>query len=576
MDNRTYLKRFFTYYKPYKRVFFLDLLCALLIAIIELLYPVVTRYLLQDIIPNGKIKALVIILSALAGLYLLRTLLDFVVLYWGHVMGVYMESDMRKDLFKHMQRLPFKFYDKNRTGDLMSRVVNDLNEVSELAHHGPEDLFISVVMMVGSFIFLVRIEWRLAVLIFCIIFPIILWFTITKRKGMAKAWSNVRGKMSEINSSLENSIAGIRVARAFTNEKFESKRFKESNQAFRGAKKGAYKSMATYHVGIYFLISLVNVVVLIIGGIMVSDGTIDIPDLIAFMLFIALAVQPIKMITNFTQQYEKGMAGFRRFCNIIDQEKDIADVDNAIELKNPKGNLSLKNVNFSYDNENHILKNINLDVKAGTTVAIVGPTGAGKTTLCNLIPRFYEIQEGSITIDGMDIKSLTQESLRKSVGFVQQDVFLFTGTVRENILYGNPYATREEIIEAAKQAEIHDFIKTLNKGYDTWIGEKGILLSGGQKQRLSIARAFLKNPPILILDEATSALDNQTERKIQKALETLSVGRTTLIIAHRLSTVQHADKIIVLTQEGIEDQGTHNELFERDGLYQDLYNSQFV
>ncbi len=576
MNNRQYLKRFFTYYKPYKKIFFLDLLCALLIAIIELRYPAVARDLLQDTIPNGNIKMLVITLLSLAGLYLIRTLLDFVVLYWGHVMGVYMESDMRKDLFKHMQKLPFKFYDKNRTGDLMSRVVNDLNEVSELAHHGPEDIFISVVMMVGSFIFLVRIEWRLAVLIFCVIFPVILWFTITRRKGMAKSWSNVRGKMSEINSSLENSIAGIRVARAFTNEKFESKRFKQSNNAFRGAKKGAYKTMSIYHVGIYFLISLVNVVVLLVGGILVSKGNMDIPDLVAFMLYINLAVQPIKMITNFTQQYEKGMAGFRRFCDVLDQEKDVADSDDAIELKNPKGDLTLDNVAFSYDDENHILKNINMTVKAGTTVAIVGPTGAGKTTLCNLIPRFYEIQQGLITLDGYDIKSLTQESLRKSVGFVQQDVFLFTGTVKENILYGNPEASDEEVTKAAKLAEIDDFIKTLDKGYDTWIGEKGILLSGGQKQRLSIARAFLKNPPILILDEATSALDNQTERKIQKALEALSIGRTTLVIAHRLSTVKHADKIVVLTPEGIEDQGTHDELFERDGLYQDLYNSQFV
>lgn len=576
MKNRKILKRFSSYYKPYKALFFIDLLCALLIASIDLLYPTVTRYLLQEIIPAGKIRQLFIILLALAGFYLLRTLLDFFVLYWGHVMGVYIESDMRRDLFKHMQKLPFKFYDNNRTGDLMSRVVNDLNEISELAHHGPEDIFMSVIMMVGSFVLLVRIEWRLSILIFCIIFPIILWFTITKRNGMTKAFSKVRGKMSAINSSLENSIAGIRVARAFTNEKLENRRFNKSNRAFKGAKKEAYKNMATYHAGIYFLISLVNIIVLCAGGVLISSGSIDIPDLVAFMLYINLAVQPIKMITNFTQQYEKGMAGFRRFSNLLDEEQVTEDSRDATVLINPKGEISLNNVAFSYDNETHILKDVDLTVNAGTTVAVVGPTGSGKTTLCNLIPRFYEIQQGVISIDGIDIKKLTQESLRKSVGFVQQDVFLFTGTIRENILYGNPDASDRDIIEAAKNAEIDEFIHTLDKGYDTWIGEKGVLLSGGQKQRLSIARAFLKNPPILILDEATSALDNQTERKIQKALDTLCIGRTTLVIAHRLSTVQHADKIVVLTADGIEDQGTHNELFKRDGLYRELYNSQFV
>lgn len=576
MRSRDYLREFFNYYKPYKRIFFIDLLCALVIAFIDLLYPAVTRYILQETIPNRDITTLIIILSGLALLYLVRTLLDFVLLYWGHVMGVYMESDMRRDLFKHMQRLPFKFYDRNRTGDLMSRVVNDLNEVTELAHHGPEDIFLSLVMMLGSFIYLVRIEWRLSVLIFCIIFPTILWFTITKRKGMAKAWSRVRGKMSEINSSLENSIAGIRVARAFTNEKFENRRFQKSNSAFRVAKKSAYRQMAIYHTGIFFFISMINIIVLIIGGVMVAKDTITIPDLVAFMLYINVAVQPIRMITNFTQQYEKGMAGFRRFSNILHEEHDITDSPDAIELNSVKGDISLSDVSFSYDDENHILKNITMDVKAGNTVAIVGPTGAGKSTLCNLIPRFYEIDSGVITVDGHNIHNITQESLRRSVGFVQQDVFLFTGTIRENILYGNPDATDEEIREAAKRAEIDDFIQGLESGYDTWIGEKGILLSGGQKQRLSIARAFLKNPPILILDEATSALDNQTERKIQKALEELSRGRTTLVIAHRLSTVQHADKIVVLTTDGIEDEGTHLELYERDGLYRELYNSQFV
>ncbi|QEN06343.1 ABC transporter ATP-binding protein [Thiospirochaeta perfilievii] len=570
------LKRFTNYYKPHKRIFFIDLFCALSIAIIDLLYPAFTRTILQDILPEGNLNSLFTLLALLLGLYIIRCFLDFVVLYWGHIMGVYMESDMRRDLFNHLQKLPFKFYDNNRTGELMSRVVNDLNEVSELAHHGPEDIFLSVVMLLGSFIYLVQVEWHLAVLIFCIMIPLILWFTITRRSSLGKSWATVRVKMGEINSSLENSIAGIRVARAFTNELFEKLRFNKSNNDFRGAKRGAYKSMAHFHVGVTFLMTLLNIVVLAVGGYMVFKESIDIPDLLAFMLYINLVIEPIKRFTGFTQQYEKGMAGFRRFCDIMDQEPDIIDRDDAIELINPKGNIELNNVTFSYDDENHILSDINLHIPSGKTVAIVGPTGAGKTTLCHLIPRFYEVNSGCVNIDGIDIRDTTLSSLRKSVGFVQQDVFLFTGTIKENILYGRPDATDSEIKEAALKAEIDDFITSLDNGYDTWIGEKGILLSGGQKQRLAIARAFLKNPPILILDEATSALDNQTERKIQKALEELSRGRTTLVIAHRLSTVRHADKIVVLTTDGIEDQGTHDELFDRDGLYRNLYNSQFV
>ncbi len=576
MINREILSKFIHYYKPYKKIFFIDLICALLIASIDLFYPALTRYILRDVLPVGNVEKLMFLLLGLLLLYLFQMFLTYVVAFWGHIMGVYMESDMRRDLFNHLQNLPFRFYDNNRTGDLMSRIVNDLNEVSELAHHGPEDLFISFIMMVGSFIYLVRIEWHLTVLIFCIMVPLIMWFSITKRKGMGNAWKEVRVSMGEINSNLENSIAGIRVARAFTNEHFEKQRFNKSNWLFRGAKRGAYKSMAKFHVGVTFLTATLNVVVLALGGILVTKGSIDIPDLLAFMLYINLVVHPIKMFTGFTQQYEKGMAGFSRFCLMMNEKPDIEDSESAFELKNPLGHIELTDVTFSYDDETHILSGINLDVPAGKTVAIVGPTGAGKTTLCQIIPRFYEINSGSIAVDGYDIKDLTLASLRKAVGFVQQDVFLFTGTIRENILYGRPDATEDELIDAAKRAEIDDFISTLENGYDTWVGEKGILLSGGQKQRIAIARAFLKNPPILILDEATSALDNQTEGKIQKALEELSRGRTTLVIAHRLSTVKHADKIVVLTADGIEDQGTHNELFERDGLYRELYNSQFV
>ncbi|MGL1893181.1 MAG: ABC transporter ATP-binding protein/permease [Spirochaetaceae bacterium] len=576
MVKKTVLNRFIQYYIPHKKIFFIDITCALFIALIELTYPAATRYILQNVLPESNMPKLFIILGILLFLYIILAGLTFVVNYWGHIMGVYMESDMRRDLFTHMQKLPFKFYDNNRTGELMSRVVNDLNEVSELSHHGPEDIFLSVIMLVGSFIYLVQVEWHLAVIIFCFMIPTILWFTITRRKSLSKSWSKVREKMGEINSSLENSIAGIRVARAFTNEKQEKAKFKESNYKFRGAKRGAYKAMSLYQTGVTFLMTLLNVIVLAVGGVMVSKGTIDIPDLLAFMLYIGLVTHPIKMFTGFTQQYQKGMAGFKRFCEIIDVEPDIIDSEGAVKLKKAKGDIILENISFSYDDENHILKNISLEVTAGQTVAIVGPTGAGKTTLCHLIPRFYELGTGKITVDGISIKDITLESLRKSVGLVQQDVFLFTGTVKDNILYGKPDATNDELIDAAKRAEIDEFVMSLENGYDTWIGEKGILLSGGQKQRIAIARAFLKNPPILILDEATSALDNQTERKIQKALEELSRGRTSLVIAHRLSTVVHADKIVVLTSEGIEDQGTHEELFERDGLYKNLYNSQFI
>lgn len=576
MKTREAIKRFVCYYKPHKKIFILDIFCALMIAVIELIYPAATRYILQKVLPQEDIPRLLGILILLACLYILLSILTYIVNFWGHIMGVYMESDMRRDLFNHMQKLPFRFYDNNRTGELMSRVVNDLNDVSELAHHGPEDIFLSVIMLLGSFLYLVKVQWILAIIIFGVMVPLILWFTITRRSSLSKSWSKVRAKMGEINSSLENSIAGIRVARAFTNEKFEKLRFKNSNNKFRGAKRGAYNSMALYQTGITFLMSLLNIVVLAVGGIMVSNNKMDIPDLLAFMLYINLVTHPIKKFTGFTQQFEKGMAGFKRFCQMMDEKPDITDSPNAHTLEKISGNIELKDVTFSYDDGNHILSKINLTVPAGKTVAIVGPTGAGKTTLCHLIPRFYEADSGVIKVDNHNIKDITLKSLRESVGFVQQDVFLFTGTIKDNILYGKPDATINELEIAAKKAEIDDFINSLSNGYDTWIGEKGILLSGGQKQRIAIARAFLKNPPILILDEATSALDNKTERRIQKALEKLSKGRTSLVIAHRLSTIRHADKIIVLTSDGIEDQGSHDELFERDGLYRELYNSQFI
>ena len=576
VNKKHSVKRFIPYYKPYKALFFTDLFCAVLIAGIELAFPMMTRHVLQTVIPEGTAGRLISILATMFVLYVLMAGLNWFVTYWGHIIGVRMEADMRGDLFSHMQTLPFSFYDNNRTGILMSRVVNDLNDVAEVAHHGPEDIFLSVLMMCGSFALLIGIEWHLAVLIFGILVPFILWFSITRRTALSRTFRKLRERIGEINALLENSISGIRVARAFTNEEFEKSKFHRSNSHFREAKTDAYRAMADYHTAVSFFLSILNVSVLAAGAWFIRLGLMDVADLLAFMLYINLVGQPIRMFTNFTQQFERAMAGFNRFCEIMDEEPDIRDRPDARELSGVRGDISLKGVTFSYDDKNHILKDVDLDIKAGQTVALVGPTGAGKTTLCHLIPRFYEPQKGRVSIDGHSVEDLTLESLRRNVGLVQQDVFLFTGTIRDNISYGRPGATDEEIQEAAERAEIHDFIESLPDGYDSWIGEKGILLSGGQKQRLAIARAFLKNPPILILDEATSALDNHTEARIQKALEELSKGRTSLIIAHRLSTVRHADKIVVLTTEGIEEEGTHGELYGKDGLYRRLYDSQFT
>ncbi len=569
------VKRFIPYYGPYRALFFTDLTCAVFIAGIELSYPMLTRHILQTVIPEGTGGRLVFMLALMLGLYVIMAGLNWFVTYWGHIIGVRMEADMRRDLFAHMQLLPFSFYDNNRTGILMSRVVNDLNDISEVAHHGPEDIFLSFLMMSGSFVLLLGIEWHLAILIFGVMVPFILWFSVTRRAALARTFRKLRERIGEINALLENSISGIRVARAFTNEWYEKKKFDGSNGDFRNAKTDAYRAMADYHTAIGFFLSLLNVAALAAGAWFIRLNLMDIADLLAFMLYINLVAQPIRMFTNFTQQFEQAMAGFNRFCEIMDEDPDIRNAPDALVLNGVRGEICLKDVTFGYDGESTVLRGVSLKIEPGQTVALVGPTGAGKTTLCHLIPRFYEPREGTITLDGHPVESLTLESLRRNVGLVQQDVFLFTGTIRDNISYGRPDASDDEIRTAAIRAEIHDFIDSLPEGYDSWIGEKGILLSGGQKQRLAIARAFLKNPPILLLDEATSALDNHTESRIQKALDELSRGRTSLVIAHRLSTVRHADKILVLTGEGIVEEGTHGELYERDGLYRKLYDSQF-
>ncbi len=569
------VKRFISYYKPHKKLFFIDMFFALLISIADLIFPLFTRNMINNIIPEGRMDLLVKWTLIMVVLFFFRFVSFYIVSYWGHVLGVRMEHDMRRDVFTHLQTLPFSYYDNTKTGHIMSRIVNDLRDIAELAHHGPEDLFISMVMLVGSFVILIRIEWRLTLIIFAFI-PVMIGFVILKRKKMSNSFREVRKKIANVNSQLENSISGARVAKSFTNEEYEIAKFNEGNQEFSTARKGAYKVMAEFAAGMGIMSNILNLMVISIGGYFVYLEMIDLGDLFSFTLYVNFFMQPIRRLTNFAQQFQDGMTGFERFAEVMDIKTDIEDAVDAVEMTDVRGKIEFKDVSFSYNNdEGTVLRNLNITIDPGRTVALVGPSGAGKTTLCHLIPRFYEIEEGAILLDGVDIRDIKIDNLRKNIGLVQQDVFLFTGTIKENILYGDIDASDEEVIEAAKNASIHDFILTLPNGYDTYVGEKGVRLSGGQKQRISIARLFLKNPPILILDEATSALDNQTEILIQASLEKLSTNRTSLVIAHRLSTIKNADEIIVLTADGVEERGRHKDLLEQGGLYAELYESQF-
>ncbi|KPU27645.1 thiamine ABC transporter permease [Caloranaerobacter sp. TR13] len=569
------IKKFISYYKPHMKLFILDMVCAFFVAVLDLVFPMITRQIINDIIPNGKIRTLYIFTIVLVVLYIFRAVFNYIVDYWGHVVGTRMEHDMRRDLFAHLQTLDISYFDNTKTGQIMSRIVNDLNEISELAHHGPEDLFLSIIMLIGSFIILMTIDWRLTLIVFIFV-PAMIWFAITKRKKMTESFRNVRKKIANVNAQLENSISGIRVAKSFANEEYEMQKFSIGNREFKESREFAFKSLAEFFTGINFLSNMLNVVVVSVGGIFVYKKIINTGDLVAYLLYVNFFMQPIRRLTQFTQQYQTGMTGFERFMEILSIEPNIVDKEGVIELNNVKGKIELKNISFSYnDKKNKVLSDINLTIEAGKTLALVGPSGAGKTTLCHLIPRFYEVDSGEILLDGINIKDISIKSLRRNIGLVQQNIFLFTGTIKENILYGRPDASFEEVVEAAKNANIHDFIMSLPNGYDTYIGEKGIKLSGGQKQRISIARVFLKNPPILILDEATSALDNETEIIIQQALERLSKDRTTIVIAHRLSTVKNADEIVVLTDKGIQERGKHEELIKKDGLYARLYKAQF-
>ena len=568
------LKKFMSYYKPYLKLFIFDLSCAFLIASIDLAFPLITRQFINDIIPNGKLRIFYIFIIAMLMLAVIRAILNYIIDYWGHMVGTRMERDMRRDFFEHLQTLSFDYFDNIKTGHLMSRIVNDLREISELSHHGPEDLFISLVMLIGSFIILTIIDWRLTLIIYSFL-PLLIWYASLKRKKMTSAFRTVRKRIANVNAQLENSISGIRVAKSFTNEEYEIEKFNEGNREFNNSREFAYKVMAEFFAGIFFLSNILNIITLSVGGFFVYRGHINIGDLVAYLLYINFFLQPIRKLTHFTQQFQDGMTGFERFVEIMKVKPSIVDKEDAVTLKEIKGKIEFNNVAFKYSENKFVLSNINLTIMPGETMALVGPSGGGKTTLCQLIPRYYEVNDGEILIDHINIKDIKVKSLRENIGLVQQDIFLFTGSIKENILYGKPNSEDTEVEKAAKNANIHDFIMSLPEGYNSYIGEKGIKLSGGQKQRISLARAFLKNPAILILDEATSALDSEAEIVIQQALEKLTVGRTVLVIAHRLSTIKNANEIVVLTDQGIKEKGNHDELITMDGLYTKLYNAQF-
>ncbi|NFH69794.1 ABC transporter ATP-binding protein [Clostridium botulinum] len=561
------LKKFISFYKPYKKLFFMDLIAAFIAALCDLVYPMMTRTLVNDSIPNKNIRLIVVFAVTLLIIFLIKALCGYFMQYWGHVVGVRMQGDMRRDVFNHLQKLPNKYFDNNKTGDIMSRIINDLMEISELAHHGPEDIFISLVMLTGSFIILCTINIPLTLLIFAFI-PFIVLFTMHQRKKMNKAFLNTKVKTGAINASLENSISGISISKAFVSHETEQEKFEKGNKKFIIAREKAYKVMAEYFSGAGFGIDILNYVGLIGGGLFTFKGVIDIGDFMAYMLYIRLFTDPIKKLINFMEQFQNGITGFQRYMEIMNEDQE-KNKKNAVELRDVKGNIEFKNVGFSYEGKK-VLDDFSIDIESGKMLALVGHSGGGKTTICNLIPRFYDVMDGDIQIDGKSIYDVTLDSLRENIGIVQQEVFLFTGTIRDNILYGKTNASEDEIKKASKMANIHEFIESLPEGYDTYIGERGVKLSGGQKQRISIARVFLKNPSILILDEATSALDNATEHIIQESLKKLCEGRTTIVVAHRLSTIQNADEIVVIGNKGIIEKGSHDELMKLNGEYSKL------
>ena len=578
MTTKDYQKKsplaiFLNYFKNHKKLFAVDVSCAVGIAAIDLAFPLVTRSALYDMLPNQMYRTFFTIMIAVVGCYVLRSVLNFIVAYYGHTFGIRVEADIRKDLFAHMQELSFDFYDQNRTGKLMARLTSDLFELTELAHHGPEDLLTSVLTICGALIVMGSIRWQLAVVV-ALTIPVFLVVVMAMRKRMSRASAASKEKTGHINQEIESSLSGVRTAKAFANEDTESRRFNAANEQYKTSKREFHKAMGMFHSSIEFFLCSLNVIVIGFGGYYVMKGEMDYRDLVTFNLYIASFVSPMRKLSSFSEMFANGFAGLNRFVDIMRTEPTIQDKPDAKVLENVRGEITIDKVSFAYDGDLDVLHEVTMQVKPGETIAIVGPSGGGKTTLCQLIPRFYDVSTGFIAIDGLDIRDVTQRSIHENIGIVQQDVFLFADTIFENIRYGKPDATMEEVIEAAKKAEIYEDIQAMPEGFNTYVGERGTLLSGGQKQRVAIARIFLKNPPILILDEATSALDSVTEAKIQRAFDNLAVGRTTLIIAHRLSTIRNANRIVSIADGVITECGTHEELLETGGIYSQLYKTQ--
>ena len=570
-------KKFVSYYKPYKVLFWVDMACALLLSAIDLAFPQILDYLTKNIFtrsPEEVISVLKYVAIALILMYIVKFGCQYFITGWGHIMGARMESDMRQDLFDHYQKLSFSYYDKNNTGEMMSKIVNDLFDVTELAHHGPENIVIALIKIIGSFAILMFLNVYMTLILMAICVIMIL-YCIRKNRQMKHLFMENRKKIAGVNASVQDSLAGIRVVKSFTGEQVEQKKFRTSNNKFLTTKENNYFCMGTYHATNGFFQGILYTAVLVVGGYFIAKGSLQATDLALYALYIGIFLKPVDMLIDFTELLQKGYSGFVRFKEVVDIEPDIQDSPDAVKISHTDGEIVFDSVSFNYGDDEKVLKDVSFAIESGKTVALVGPSGGGKTTICSLIPRFYDVSGGSITLDGRNIKDITQKSLRQNIGIVQQDVYMFYGTIRDNIAYGKAGATDEEIIEAAKKANIHDFIVSLPEGYNTFVGERGTRLSGGQKQRISIARVFLKNPPILILDEATSALDNESERYIQHSLEQLSEGRTTLVIAHRLSTIRNADKIYVIKEGRIKEEGSHSDLLAHNGLYAKYYNMQF-
>ena len=572
-QKRSLLRIFLSYFRPHRKLFALDLSCALTVSLIDLAFPLVTRNALYNLLPQSRYDTFFVVMGVMVAAYLLRSFLQFVIAYWGHTFGIRVEADIRQDLFSHMQELSFEYYDRNRTGQLMSRLTSDLFEITELAHHGPEDLVTSLLTVIGALVILFTIQPILA-LVVTLMFPVCMTLIIFRRRKMSRVSKMVKQRTAAINADIESSLSGFRTAKAFANEDMELHKFEGSNDRFKVSKREFHKEMGIFHASMEFFTSILQVIVISVGGYLIMRGRMDYRDIITFSLYISAFVNPIRKMATLSELFANGFAGLRRFVDVMATEPSIRDRSDAVALDRVRGEISLEGVNFSYQEDLPVLHDVSLEIRAGETVAVVGPSGGGKTTLCQLIPRFYDVDEGTIRIDGHDIRDVTQKSLRENIGIVQQDVFLFANSVLENIRYGKPDATFDEIAEAAKKAEIYDDIMAMPNGFDTYVGERGTLLSGGQKQRISIARIFLKNPPILILDEATSALDSLTEAKIQRAFDKLAKGRTTLIIAHRLSTIHAADRVIVISDGRIQEIGSQEELLNRNGIFAGLYRTQ--